>query len=128
MHFYMNIHMSCQCPKPSLTPSHMHMPCMKDLHFKTKKFLFYNSTHWTTSDKSLYSKAMCLLWVTTFRGLTIGVVSLLTLSRAFIAEYICLTKDESLSPKGVSIPSCYYPTHNLNCATLGRCPFDRAHR
>ena len=26
---------------------------------------------------------------------------------------ICLTKNTNLSPKGVSIPSCYYPTHKF---------------
>ena len=127
MHFYMNAHMSCQCPKPSLTPSHMHMPCVKNLYFKTKYFSFIIQLHWTTSDKLLYSKAMCLLWVTTFQGLIAGVVTLLTLLRAFTTGYIYLTKDIGLSPEGVSIPSCYYMTHNFNRATLGRCPFDRAH-
>ena len=127
MHFYMNAHMSCQCLKPSLTPSHMHMPCMKNLYFRTKYFCFIIQLHWTTSDKLLYSKAMCLLWVMTFRGLIASIVSLLTLSRAFTIRYICLTKDAGLSLKGVSITSCYYPTHNFNRATLRRCPFDRAH-
>ena len=127
MHFYMNAHKSCQLPEPSLTPSHMHMPCMKNLYFKTKDFCFIIQLHWTTSDKLFYSKVMCLLWVTTFQGLTAGVVSLSTLSRAFTTGYICLTKDASLSPEGVSIPSCYYLTHNFYYATLGRCPFNIAH-
>ena len=70
---------------------------------------------------------MCLLWVMTFWDLTASVVILRTLSRAFTAGYICLTKDASLSHEGVSIPSFYYSTHNFNRVTLGRCPFDRAH-
>ena len=122
MHFYMNAHMSCQCPEPSLTPSHMHMPCMKNLYLKTKYFCFIIQLHWTTSDKLLYSKTKCFLWATTFRGLTAGVMSLPTFSRAFTAGYICLTKDVGLLPEGVSITSCYYPTHNFNHTALGLVP------
>ena len=40
MHFYMNAHMSCQCPELSLTPPHMHIQCMKNLHFKKEDFYF----------------------------------------------------------------------------------------
>ena len=68
MHFYMNAHMSCQCLEPSLNPSHMHTSCMKNLHFQNKIFLFYISNPWTVSENPLYSKSMCLLWVTNFLG------------------------------------------------------------
>ena len=43
---------------PSLTPSHMHTSCMKNLHFQNKRFLFYISTPWIVSEKSFYSKVM----------------------------------------------------------------------
>ena len=113
MHFYMNAHMLCQCLEPSLTPPYMHTSCMKILNFQNKRFLFYTSTPWTVSKKLLYSKAMCLLWVTNFQGFTVGVVHPPTLSRTFTVGCICLTKNTFLSHEGVSIPSCYYPTHNF---------------
>ena len=106
--------MSCQYLKPSLTLSHMHMPCMKTVIAKQKIFV-YNSTHWITFDKLHYSKAMCLLWITNFPGSHRRCLRLSTLSRAFTTRYICLTKDAGLPPEGVSIPSCYYPTHIKPC-------------
>ena len=42
MHFHMNAHMSCQFSEPSLTPSHMHMPCMKNLNLKKKDYSLDN--------------------------------------------------------------------------------------
>ena len=62
------------------------------------------------NDHFLY-KIMCLLWVGNFRGLTTGFTCLPTLSRAFTVGHICITKILGLSPKGVSIPAYYYPTH-----------------
>ena len=45
MHFYMNAHMSCQCPEPLLTPSHMHMLCIKKPSFPKQNIfvLYFNS-------------------------------------------------------------------------------------
>ena len=113
MHFYMNAHMSCRCPEPSQTPSHMHMLCMKNLHFKNKRFLFYIPTPWTVSQKSLYSKVMCLLWVMNFPGFHRRRRTPFDTFADFHTGCICLTKNTSLSPEGVSIPSCYYSTHNF---------------
>ena len=59
----------------------------------------------------LNSKSCVFLWVANFWDLTAGFTSLLTLSRAFIVGYICITKNNRVSPKGVSIPTSCYPTH-----------------
>ena len=59
----------------------------------------------------LYSKPCVFLWVANFRGLTASFTCLPTLSRAFTVRHICITKNTGLSPKGVSISACYYPTH-----------------
>ena len=91
----------------------MHTSCMKNLHFQNKIFLFYISTPWTVSEKPLYSKVMCFLWVTNFQGFHCKRRTPFDTSQTFIAKYICLTNNTGLSPEGVSIPSCYYPTHNF---------------
>ena len=109
----MNAHMSCQCPEPSLTPSHMHMPCMKTFIFKNKRFLFYISTPWIVIEKPLYFKAMCLLWVTNFLGSHHRRRTPSNTFAYFTAGCICLTKNTGFSPEGLSIPFCYYSTHNF---------------
>ena len=115
MHFYINSHMSCQCPELSLTPLHMHMPCVKkNLHFQNKRFLSYISTPWTISEKWIYSKSMCLLWVTSFPGFHRRRRTPSDTFADFHRWKHVLTKNTGLSLEGVSIPSCYYPTHNFN--------------
>ena len=73
----------------------------------------------------LYSKSCVFLWVANFRGLTAGFTNLSTLSWVFTVGHICITKNTGAFTRGVSIPTCYYPTHNfifiytmLSCWTL----------
>ena len=51
------------------------------------------------------------LLVANFRGLTVGFAHLPTLSRTFIAGYICLTKNTGFFTRWGIYPSLLYPTH-----------------
>ena len=91
----------------------MHTSCMKNLHFKNKRFLFYISTPWTVSEKPLYSKAMCLLWVMNFLGFHRRRRTPFDTFADFHRWMHSLTKNTCLLPEGVSIPSYYYSTHKI---------------
>ena len=52
-----------------------------------------------------------LLWVTNFQGLTAGFARLSTLSRTFIAAYICLTKNTEFFTRWGIYPLLLYPIH-----------------
>ena len=106
--------------------------CINDHFSKTKAFCFINQN---PLDKLRYSlvfiKSSVFLWIANFRGLTTGFACLSTLSRTFIAIYICITKNiRFFHPRGylslLAIPNtrifhflfllCNRETH------FGRCP------
>ena len=75
-------------------------------------FVFKPKAFWMLHiNDHLYSKPCFFLWVANFRGLTAGFACLPTLSRAFIVGHICITKNTGAFTRGISIPTCYYPTH-----------------
>ena len=51
------------------------------------------------------------LWAANFQGLTVSFAHLSTLSRTFIARYICLTKNTGFFTRGGIYPFLLYPTH-----------------
>ena len=97
--------------------------------FSKQKIYFFIFQLLGQSLKNRFIQKPCVFFrKRTFRDFTTGVVHIPTLSWTFTIGCICLTKNTSLSPEGMSIPSCYYPTHKFsNRATLGRRPFFRAH-
>ena len=79
------------CLESSPTPSHMHMPSVKTVIGVSPNDL----THWTTLQYLFnFIKSCLFLWVANFQGLTADFTRPPTLSRTFIAEYICLTKNK----------------------------------
>ena len=128
MHFYMNAHMSCQCLEPSLTPSHMHTSCMKNLHFQNKIFfvLYLNSLD------SLRKIALFKSHVS-FMGNKLSGVSLQA-SYTFRHFRELLPLDAYVLPRIQTFHfrgclSLLTTTQHIisNRATLGRRPFFRAH-
>ena len=87
--------------------------CSINDHFsKTKVFCFISQN---LLDKLRYSlvftKSRVFLWVTNFRGLTACLAFLPTLSRTFIAKYICLTKNTGFFTQWDIYPHLLYSTH-----------------
>ena len=71
-----------------------HLCSINDYFSKTKSFCFINQNPLDKLRYSLvFTKFRMFLWVANFRGLTAGFACLPTLSRTFIAGYICLTKN-----------------------------------
>ena len=71
-----------------------HLCSINDNFSKTKNFCFINQNPLDKLRYSLvFTKSRVFLWVANFQGLTIGFTRLPTLSRTFIAGYICLTKN-----------------------------------
>ena len=108
------------CPESSPTPSHMHMPNVKiviyvpsmTIFFKTKAFCFINQNPLDNLQYQLvFTKFHVFLWVANFQGLTAGFACLPTLSRTFVAGYICLTKNIGFFTRGGIYPFLLYPTH-----------------
>ena len=108
------------CPESSPTPSHMHMQSVKTVIYvpsmtifpKQKLFCFINKNPLDKLRYSLvFTKSRVFLWVANFRGLTIGFARLPTLSRTFIAGYICLTKNTGFFTRWGIYPYLLYPTH-----------------
>ena len=96
------------CPESSPTPlTHAYAKCenrhlcsINDHFSKTKSFCFISQNPLDKLRYSLvFTKSHVFLWVANFRGLTVGFACLPTLSRTFIAGYICLTKYTGFSPK-----------------------------
>ena len=88
--------------------------CSINYHFfsKTKAFCFINQNPLDKLRYSLvFTKSRVFLWVANFQGLTAGFVLLPTLSRTFIAGYICLTKNIGFFTRGGIYPYLLYPTH-----------------
>ena len=89
-----------------------HLCSINDHFSKTKAFFFINQN---PLDKLQYSvvftKSRVFLWVENFRGLIVGFIRLSTLSRTFIAGYICPTKNTMFFTRGGIYPSLLYITH-----------------
>ena len=102
-----------------------HLCSINDHFSKTKAFCFINQN---LLDKLRYSfvftKSRVFLWVVNFRGLTAVFARLSTLSRTFIAGYICLTKNTGFFTRGGIYPSLLCPTRGGNRA--GRAGLGRA--
>ena len=100
----------------------------ENLYFQNKIFLFYNSIPWTISEKPLYSKVMCLLWVKNFprshrkhRTHSDTFTNFHRLIHMSDQEYMFFTLGGCLSLLATT-------RHIIsNRATLGRRPFFRAH-
>ena len=109
------------CHESSPTPSHMHMPSVKTVIyvpsmtiFPKKAFCFINQNPLDKLRYSLvFTKSYVFLWVTNFRGLTAGFARLPTLSRTFIAGYICLTKNTRFFTRGGIYPLLIYPNTRI---------------
>ena len=108
------------CLKSSPTPSHMHMPSVKNRHLcsindhfsKTKVFCFINQNPLDKLRYSLvFTKSRLFLWVVNFQGLIVGFTRLSILSRTFIVGYICLTKNTGFFTRWGIYPFLLYPTH-----------------
>ena len=107
------------CLESSPTPSHMHMPSVKTVIyvpsmtiFPKQKLLFINQNPLDNLRYQLvFTKFRVFLWVANFRGLTTGSAHLLTLSRSFIAGYICLTKNTRFFTRWGIYPYLLYLTH-----------------
>ena len=85
-----------------------HLCSINNHFFKTIAFCFINQNPLDKLRYSLvFTKSRVFLWVANFRGLTVGLACLSTLSRTFIAGYIYLTKNNGFFTRGVSIPTCY---------------------
>ena len=109
-------------PKSSLTPSHLHMPSVKnrqglpalDYFSKTKAFCFVILDTLDTPNGYLFPyPVLCVmhLWATNFRVLTAG---RRTLVQHFFRDFTdgFMSKPyTSFSPKGVSIPTCFTHLH-----------------
>ena len=100
-----------QCQSPCVIKS-----IISRLHsmisLQQNSFVFKPKVFWMLHlNDHLYSKPCVFLWVADFRGLTTGFASLPTLSRAFTFGRIYITKNNGAFTRGVSIPTCYYPTH-----------------
>ena len=82
-------------------------------HFsKTKAFCFISQNPLDKLRYSLvFTKSRVFLWVANFRGLTAGFACFPTLSRTFIAGYICLTKNTEFFTRGDIYPYLLYPAH-----------------
>ena len=73
------------------------------LFFKPKAFwMLHLNDH-------LYSKSFVFLCVANFRGLTSGIASLPTLSRAFTVRHICITKTNGAFTRGSVYPYFLIP-------------------
>ena len=71
-----------------------HLCSINDHFSKTKGFCFINQNPLVNLQYQLvFTNFRVFLWVVNFRGLIAGLARLLTLSRTFIAGYICLTKN-----------------------------------
>ena len=90
-----------------------HHLCSINDHFsKTKGFCFVNQNPLDKLRYSLvFTKSCLFLWVVNFWCLTICFARLPTLSRTFIARYICLTKNTRFFTQGGIYPYLLYPTH-----------------
>ena len=78
---------------------------------KAKVICSLNQKFWMSySNDHFFYKTMCLLEATNFLCLTAGFARLPTHSRLSPLETY-QQHIPSLSPKGVSIPTCYYPKH-----------------
>ena len=90
-----------------------HHLCSINDHFsKTKAFYFINQNPLDKLRYSLvFTKSHVFLWLENFQGFTAGFARLLTLSRTFIAGYICLTKNTRFFTRGGFYPCLLYPTH-----------------
>ena len=82
-------------------------------HFIIKLICFSNQKFVVcyTSMIIYIQNQVSFLWVANFRGLNAGFASRPTLLRAFTIGHICITKNNGAFTLGVSIPTCYYPTH-----------------
>ena len=108
------------CPESSPTPSHMHMPSVKNHHLcsindhfsKTQAFCFINQNPLDKLQYSLvFTKSRVFLWVANIWGVTAGFACLPTLSRTFIVGYIYLTKNTGFFTRWGIYPYLLYPTH-----------------
>ena len=89
-----------------------HLCSINDHFSKTKSFCFINQNPLDKLRYSLVFTKFCVfLWVANFRGLTAGFACLPTLSRTFIARYICLTKNTWFFTRGGIYPYLLYQTH-----------------
>ena len=89
-----------------------HLCSINDHFFKTKAFCFINQNPLDKLRYSLvFTECRVFLWVANFRGLTAGFARIPTLSRTFIAGYICLTKNTEFFTRGGIYPFLLYPTH-----------------
>ena len=89
-----------------------HLCSINDHFSKTKAFCFINQNPLDKLQYSLvFTKSRVFLWIANFRGLTAGFTRLPTLSRTFIAGYICLTKNTEFFTRMGIYPSLIYPTH-----------------
>ena len=82
----------------------------ENLYFQNKIFLFYNSTPWTVSEKSLYSKVMYILWVNNFLG---SHRRRCTPSDTFTNFYRRIHMSNQEYKLFTRLRCCYYPTHNF---------------
>ena len=121
-------------PSPyQLLPHHAMSKCDKthhlwitsNDHFTTKFICFLNQKIFGcyTSMIIYIPKSCVFLWIANFRGLTIGFVSLPTLSRAFTVGHLCLTKNNKALIRGgiypyLLLPDTYFHFHVCNRATL----------
>ena len=114
-----------------------HLYSINDHFSKTKDFCFINQNPLDKLQYSLvFTKSRVFLWVANFRGLTVGFALLPTLSRTFIAGYICLTKNTEFFTRWGIYPFLLYPTHVFSISfffyttirlILDIVPFYRAH-
>ena len=90
-----------------------HHLCSINDHFsKTKAFCFINQNPLDKLQYSLvFTKSSVFLWVENFRGFIAGFAPLPTLSRTFIAGYLCLTKNTGFFTRGGIYPFLLYLTH-----------------
>ena len=111
---------SVPCPESSPTPSHMHMPSVKNVIYvpsmtnfpKKNVFCFISQNPLDKLRYSLvFTKSYVFLWVANFRGFIAGFARLPTLSQTFIAGYICLTKYTEFFTQGGINPCLLYPTY-----------------
>ena len=101
------------------SPAHAYAKCenrhlcsINDHFSKTKYFCFISQNPLDKLRYSLvFTKSRVFLWVTNFKGLTTGFARLPTLSRTFIARYICLTKNTGFFTRWGIYPYLLYPTH-----------------
>ena len=109
-----NVTHPVSCPESSPTPSHMHMPSVKTVIyvpsmtiFQNKRFLFYKSKSiGQTPIFTCFYQVSCVFVGSEFPG---SHRSLPTLSRTFIAGYICLTKNTGFFTRGGIYPFFLYP-------------------